>query len=109
MTDKELKKLKKGELLELLLDQSREIDRLRAQVTDLEAQLSDRLLLMKSAGSLAEEALKLNRVFEAAQEAADQYLENIKHYAQQGEIHAEASSGTESTTGDEEVKGAAVE
>ena len=37
--------------------------------------------MTEEAGSIAEAALRINRVFEAAQEAADQYLENIRQQA----------------------------
>lgn len=47
----------------------------------------------QEAGSIAEAALRLNKVFEAAQQAADQYLENIRTQAeisQNGETENEA-------------------
>ena len=78
MTDKELRKLSRQDLLEILLEQSREMDRLRAQVQELEEALENRDLELENAGSIAEASLKLNGVFEAAQAAADQYLANIR-------------------------------
>jgi hypothetical protein len=42
LTDKELQKLSRSAILEMLLEQSRENDRLRAQVEELARQLSDR-------------------------------------------------------------------
>lgn len=39
----------------------------------------------KEAGSIAEAALRINKVFEAAQQAADQYLENIRQHADRRE------------------------
>lgn len=78
MTEKELHKLKRGELLEMMLAQSREIDSLRTRIRELEEKLADREIRIKESGSIAEAALKLNGIFEAAQAAADQYLENIK-------------------------------
>ena len=66
MTEKELKKLNRKQLLELLLVQTERINRLQKQLAE------------RDAGSIAEAALKLNGVFEAAQAAADQYIENIK-------------------------------
>ena len=81
MTEKELHKLKRGELLEMMLAQSREIDALRARVRDLEEKLADREIRIRESGSIAEAALKLNGIFEAAQAAADQYLENVKNRA----------------------------
>ena len=42
MTDKELRRLGRQELLELLLEQREENEALRQQVQDLEIQLADR-------------------------------------------------------------------
>lgn len=78
MTDQELKKLRRGDLLELLIAQEKENQRLRSQVEQMEKQLADRAIALEQAGSIAEAALRLNGVFEAAQAAADQYLENIR-------------------------------
>ena len=78
MTDKELRTLYRTALLEMLGEQSRENDRLRAQVDELQRLLSDRQLKINQAGSIAEASLQLNQVFEAAQQAAEQYLENIR-------------------------------
>ena len=78
MTDKELQKLSRSALLEMLLEQSRENDRLRAQVEKLARQLSDRQFKIDQAGSIAEASMQINQVFESAQAAAEQYLENIR-------------------------------
>lgn len=78
LTDKELHKLNRKELLELMLDQSRQLDDLREQLRQAQEQLASRQLLLNKAGSIAEASLQLNRVFEAAQAAAEQYLENVQ-------------------------------
>ena len=78
MTEKELLKLNKSEMLEIMLSQSREIDSLREQLAEAEARLEDRRITIEKAGSLAEASLKLTKVFEEAQKAADLYLENVK-------------------------------
>ena len=74
----DLTKMKKKEILEIMLAQGEEIDRLRAQVADLEAKLADRELLVERCGSLAEASIRVTKVFEEAQRAADIYLENIR-------------------------------
>ena len=79
MTDKELQKLTRTELLELLLVQSKEIDRLNQQLEALQIQVQQRKITLAQAGNIAEAALQLNGIFEAAQAAADQYLESIKN------------------------------
>lgn len=84
MTDKELKRLKRVDLLELLLAQSRENDHLRAELEETRRKLDAKELVLEQAGSIAEAALRLNKVFETAQAAADQYILSVK--AQAGEI-----------------------
>lgn len=76
MTDKELRRLSRFELLELLVAQGREIDQLQQQLEEARAELEDRRIKQDKAGSIAEAALSLNGVFEAAQKAAEQYLHN---------------------------------
>ena len=44
----------------------------------MEEIISRRRILLEKAGSIAEASLQLNGVFEAAQKAADQYVENIQ-------------------------------
>ena len=75
--------LKKSELLEIMLAQSREIDSLRAQLEraqleEAKAELADKRINIEQSGSIAEASLKLTRIFEEAQKAADLYLENVK-------------------------------
>lgn len=77
MTDKELKKLGRAELLEMLLTQTREVETLKKQVEELTARVDSRKIAIANAGSIAEASLMLNGVFEAAQNAAQQYLENL--------------------------------
>ena len=79
MTDRELRKLSRAGLLEILLTQSREIDRLRAEVEELNARLEYRDLIMSHSGSIAEASLRINNVFEAAQKAADQYVDSVRY------------------------------
>lgn len=82
MTDRELKKLSRAELLELLLEKSRENEQLRAQLEEAKEQLASRTIQLANAGSIAEAALQLNGVFEAADRAAQQYLENVRRIAE---------------------------
>lgn len=77
MTDKELRKLSRGELLEMLLAQSKEVKSLQQQLDEAAENLASRDLDIAKAGSIAEASMQLNGVFEAAQAAADQYLENV--------------------------------
>ena len=78
MTDQELRKLSRKDLLELLISQGHERDALQAELEQTKAALENRQLCIEQAGSIAEASLQLNGVFEAAQAAAQQYLENIR-------------------------------
>ncbi len=84
MTERELRRLSRAELLELLLAQTEENEQLKKRLQAAEAALSDRKIIMERAGTMAEAALQLNGVFEAADRAARQYLENIRRAAQEG-------------------------
>lgn len=78
MTEKELKKLRRADLLEMMLTLSRENEDLRSQLEQANKQLNERTIAIENAGSLAEAALRLNGIFEAAQAACDQYTQNIR-------------------------------
>lgn len=78
MTEKELRKLGRADLLEVLLAQTQESERLRQRLEEAEARLTDRDLHVQQAGDLAHAVLMVNGVMEAAQNAAKQYLENIE-------------------------------
>lgn len=75
---KELKKLKKVELLEILYQQNLKIDNLNEKITQLEKQLADKTICIAEAGSIAEAALKLTNIFEEAQKAIELYKHNVK-------------------------------
>ena len=85
MTEKELLSLKKSELLEIMLAQSREIVSLRALHEEAKAELADKRISIEESGSIAEASLKLTRIFEEAQKAADLYLDNVRR------VHAKDS------------------
>lgn len=77
MTEKELKRLNRRELLEMLIMQSKKIDHLQAELEEAQQKLAKRDLEIKESGSIAEASIKINNVFANAQIAAEQYLENV--------------------------------
>ena len=77
--------------MEILIAQAKENDALREQVEQLQRQLENRQIAMENTGSIAEASLQLNGVFEAAQQAAEQYLENIR-CAERSSREAEAKT-----------------
>jgi len=82
MTEKEMKKLNRYQLLELLIHQTQRADQLQQQLDEAEERLKAQSVRLASLGSIAEAALQLNGVFEAAQKAADQYLEASRERAE---------------------------
>ena len=78
MTEKELRKLSRVELLKLLLEQSKENQTLQEQLQTAEKALADKTLRIDQAGSIAEASLQLSGVFQAAEEACRQYTDNVK-------------------------------
>ena len=78
MTNKELRKLSRAELIDILFELQTQNENLTAENQELAAQLESRQLQITEAGSIAEAALRLNGVFEAAQAAADQYVRCTK-------------------------------
>lgn len=67
MTDKELRRLGRSELLEMLIARTEENDRRKIRLEQAEAQLRDRGIAIDRAGSLAEAALSRSGVFRAAE------------------------------------------
>ena len=78
MKSRNLKKLSRGELLEILVEQSEKIEILERQLAATTAALEDRRIAITESGSIAEAALKLNAVFQSADNAVSQYMENIE-------------------------------
>ncbi len=78
MTEKELKKLSRKQLLVLLLAQTKRADELQEQLDEARRELEDKSIDAAEAGSIAEAALRLNGVFESAEAAASQYVEAVK-------------------------------
>ena len=86
MTDRELQRLSRSELLELLIEQMEENALLKLQLKSAMAQLEHKNIQILKAGSLAEAALELNHIFEAADAAAKQYLDNVRRLAEEGNL-----------------------
>lgn len=86
---KDLKSLSRGDLLELLLAQTERVEELDRERTELKAQLETKNIMIEKSGTLAEAALAINQVFQAADRATAQYLGNIMRlYDEQMEKNA---------------------
>lgn len=86
MADRELKKLSRAELIDIIYALKEREDDLSAQVAALEEKLAQREIQISRAGSIAEAALAINRVFEQAQAAAEDYLLSVRAGAAAGTL-----------------------
>lgn len=110
---KELRRLSRTDLLELMVEQSRELEKTRRElaaareeiaakddvlserameIARLEEKYNKREIRLQNAGSIAEASLVLSGIFEAAQKAGDIYLQNVRRvtgYAVEAEQEAE--------------------
>lgn len=80
MTEKELKKMNRYQLLEIIIMQTEELQKLSAELEQVKLQLTQQHIRSARAGNIAQEALALSKIFENAQEAADLYLHTVKEY-----------------------------
>ena len=92
MTEKELRKMNRYQLLELLILQTERADKLQQKLEELESQRDQQDLKLTTLGSVAEASLQLSGVFQAAQEAADTYLQEAKKRADEIVAQAEAQA-----------------
>ena len=91
MTEGELKKLNRAELLAMLIAVTQRCDELEIELLDAEERLDSRDIEISRAGSLAEAALKINKVLEAADQAGAQYLANLQRmYPGDGSVDTSA-------------------
>lgn len=74
----DLKHLRRSELIDLIYEMKKREIELQTRLDEAEAKLQAREITMKKAGTIADAAVELSGVFQAAQEAADTYLKSIK-------------------------------
>ena len=86
MTERELRRLSRTDLLELLLAQRKENEQLRCLLDQTQAQLADRTIKINNAGSIAEASLQLSGIFDAAQDSCQYYLDNIRQLSERQNV-----------------------
>lgn len=91
MTDRELSKLRRTELLEMLIAQGKEYARLQEQLKEAEQAVQERELAIQEAGTMADAAFRLNDVIGSAQKAVDLYTENVNRLMEQKQQQADAA------------------
>ena len=78
MTDREFKQLGRAQLIDIIYQLQLQVEELTERNHSLEKALEDKRLRIKNAGNIAEAALEINDYFRSAQNAAEQYLNEIK-------------------------------
>ena len=76
MNNKELRKLNRRELLEILLEQARRIEALEVEIEKEKLKVDSKKISVDETGTLAEASLKLSGVFKAADDAFELYMKN---------------------------------
>ena len=77
MISKELKKLKRRELVDVIYQLKKNEEQMQEKMAALEAELQDRRMHLSVAGSIAEAATDITGIFSVAQSTADLYLSEI--------------------------------
>lgn len=96
MTEKEIKRLNRQDLLILLGDQTERANQLEARLRKAEEMLLERKLIQEQCGTMAEAALRLYNIFADADNAAAQYLEEIRVMKEkQGTLFAEVEAAAQ--------------
>ena len=78
MTDKEFKWLSRPQLIDIIYQLQLKVEELTAENERLSRELKDKRLRVGNAGNIAEAALEIHNVMQAAQDAAVHYLEEIR-------------------------------
>ena len=78
MTDKEFKRLSRAQLIDIIYQLQLQMDKLNEEKQELASKLADKRSRLSNAGNIAEAALEINDCFRSAQNAAEQYLNEIK-------------------------------
>jgi predicted nucleic acid-binding Zn-ribbon protein len=78
MTDKEFKRLSRSQLIDIIYQLQLKQEELTADREKLVGELADKRLRVSEAGNVAEAALKIHHVMQAAEDAAAHYKEEMQ-------------------------------
>ena len=81
MTDKEFKRLKRSDLIYIIYEYQKKQEELIKENEELREKLQEKEVKISNSGSLAELSAKLNGLFEAAQQTADDYISGVENSA----------------------------
>lgn len=85
MVSKELKKLSRRELVDIIYQMKKNEQQMQEEIASLQEALQDKRIRIEEAGSIAEAATSVANVFTSAQKAADLYLQEIACMKQETE------------------------
>ena len=77
MFNKELKKLSRRELVDIIYQMKKNEQQMQEEITALQEGLEDRRIRLSMAGSIAEAAMGVTQLFSTAQTTAELYLSEI--------------------------------
>ena len=94
MINKELKKLGRRELVDIIYQMKKNEQEMQAEIATLKEELQDKRMKLSEVGSIAEASVSITDVFSTAQKTADLYLQEIaalkdeaeKDYAKKAEL-----------------------
>ena len=77
MVNKELKRLSRRELVDIIYLMKKNEQSMQEEIASLQASVQDKRIRLSQAGSVAEAAADITQLFSAAQQTADLYLNEI--------------------------------
>ena len=89
MTDKEFKRLSRSQLIDIIYQFQLKQNELTEEIERLTKALADRRIRVKEAGNIADAALEITNVMQAAQDAATLYLEEIRTMREETKIECQ--------------------
>ena len=101
LTDKEFKRLNRAQLIDIIYQLQLQVDALTVQNMELEKALADKRFRINTAGNIAEAALEINDCFRNVQNAAEQYLSEIKAIREETAAECERILAQAQTEADE--------
>lgn len=88
MPAKELRKMNRGELIDIIYALQEKEHKLQEENDKLQHQLREQDIKIAEAGSIAEAVVGLSGIFEIAQATADQYLDAVRAASVERDAHA---------------------
>ena len=89
MISKELKRLSRRELVDIIYQLKKNEQEMQEEIESLKTELQDKRIRISTAGSIADAAMSVTNVFSTAQMTADLYLREISYMKENTEKECE--------------------